>query len=116
MLSPKGRPPIKGAGFSMSLAIVLRVTGGILVPEASSAPEPTLMTTVGPLPMPAKPVRVNAGKPVILPGWTLETPPEPSIKKGVLIGAPFTLGAELTPAPLEIVLGEGNGPGNGIRR
>jgi hypothetical protein len=108
-----GWPPIRGGGLRTSLATVLRVTNGMIGAFASSAPEPTLMVMLSPV-EPAGPPAPRVGTPVMLPGKTLEMPPKPSMKNGVLIGVPLTLEAVLGPGPSAEPEGETKAPGNGI--
>jgi hypothetical protein len=71
-----------------SLAIVLRVTRGMLAAVASLAPEPTLIGTPAPALDPAVPVAARLGTPVMLPGWILDIPPEPVMNNDVGIAVP----------------------------
>jgi hypothetical protein len=90
--------------------MVLRVTGGMFIALTAIAPEPTLLVTVlaALLVVTAEP---KLGTPVILPGKTLERPPDPMTKNGVLIGVPLTPPLTTVPTPLPIDAGETNAPG-----
>ena len=90
---------MSGGGLRTSLATVLRVTAGMLGPVASSAPEPTLMITLIPVAEAVGPTAPKLGTPVMFPGSTLDMPPAPRMKNGVLIGVPLTLAAALEPPP-----------------
>jgi len=96
-LCPDDWIPMTGGGLSAPLVIVARLTTGMLGPVASLAPEPTRI--VG-LPPPVEPVTEETpglGKPVMLPGWTLEIPLAPVMKKDVDTRVPLTPGAVLGP-------------------
>jgi hypothetical protein len=79
---------MRGGGFRASLAIVLRVTSGMLAAEASLAPVPTLIVTPAPPLDPTVPVVARLGMPVLFPGWILEIPPEPVMKNDVGMAVP----------------------------
>ena len=56
--------------------MVLRVTSGIIGAPASLAPEPTVIVAPAP---PFDPDGAVAGRPAMLPGCTLDIPPEPAM-------------------------------------
>src|ERR1017187_7044111 len=103
-----------GRGFSLSLAIVFRVTGGMETLAASLAPVPAPIITVAPPLDEADPASTRLGKPVKLPGWTLDMPPNPMMKNDVLIGTPLTPPAVFGPNPPLAVPGTTYAPGKGI--
>ena len=96
---PRDGPPIWGRGTRASLAIVLRVTNGMLGAVASLAPDPMLI--VGPAIPPHRevPVPASPGFPVKFSGSMLEIPPEPMMENDVGIAYPPTEPPAYAPAP-----------------
>lgn len=91
---------------------MFRVTNGIKGLAASLAPEPTLI--VRPAAAAAGVPAPRLGTPVMLPGSTLEIPPLPSMKNGVLIGVPLTPAAQIGVEPTDEPVGMTKAPGKGI--
>jgi hypothetical protein len=79
---------MEGAALRASLAMVLRVTGGMIGALASLAPEPTAIVTAAPPFDPVGAVVARPGTPVLLPGCMPELPPEPVMTDGVRMAVP----------------------------
>ena len=80
-----------GGRLGLSLAMVLRVTNGMLTALASLAPEPTASVTEAPPFAPLVPfvaVGAGLGRPAIAPGCMLEIPPVPMIANDVGMAPP----------------------------